>query len=140
MHLILYIEYTVYYYMPAFTNNFTYGQYMMRAKGINLILFCRHSSIQNFKLNKISGIRPDFFQISGKSDIRPNNKNHYPVHLSIYQSVISIYQSVISTYQSLINTYQSVINCYCILMSYFTPQFPSLQSPAHLMVFYTVEY
>ena len=25
-------------------------------------------------------------------------------------------------------------------MSYFTPQFPSLQSPAHLMGFYTVEY
>ena len=41
---------------------------------------------------------------------------------------------------SVINTYHSVINFYCILMSYFTPQFPSLQSPAHLMVFYTVEY
>ena len=27
-----------------------------------------------------------------------------------------------------------------LAMSYFTPQFPSLQSPAHLMVFYTVEY
>ena len=62
MHLILYIAYTVYYYMPAFTNNFTYGQYMMRAKGINLIHFCRNSSIQNLKLNKTPGIQPDFFR------------------------------------------------------------------------------
>ena len=35
------------------------------------------SSIQ---IDKISGIRPDFFQISGKSGIRPDSKNHYPVH------------------------------------------------------------
>jgi hypothetical protein len=35
------------------------------------------SSIQ---IDKISGIWPDFFQISGKSGIRPDTKNRYPVH------------------------------------------------------------
>ena len=31
-------------------------------------------------LIKISGIRPDFFLISGQSGIRPDSKNYYPVH------------------------------------------------------------
>jgi hypothetical protein len=35
------------------------------------------SSIQ---IDKISGIRSDFFQISGKSGIGPDSKNHHPVH------------------------------------------------------------
>ena len=40
--------------------------------------------MSNIQVNKISGVRPDnpagFVQISGKSSIRPDSKNHYPVH------------------------------------------------------------
>ena len=35
-------------------------------------------------LSKISGIRPDFFLISGKSNIRADRKNHYLVHPYAY--------------------------------------------------------
>ena len=43
------------------------------------------SSIQ---IDKISGIRPDFFQIFGKSSIRPDSKNHYPVHVPLTHSIV----------------------------------------------------
>ena len=48
-------------------------------------IFLSNSSIQPEKkawdlYTKISGIRPDFFQLTGKSDIRPDSKKHYPVH------------------------------------------------------------
>ncbi len=60
--------------MPhVFTNNFTYDKYMMRTNEFDDILV--------FKLIKyLDSIRPDIFQISGKSSIRPDSKNHYPVH------------------------------------------------------------
>ena len=39
------------------------------------LFILRNSSIEH---EKISGIRPDFFQLSGKSGIRPDSKKHYP--------------------------------------------------------------
>jgi hypothetical protein len=40
--------------------------------------------MSNIQVNNFIGVRPDnpagFVQISGKSSIRPDSKNHYPVH------------------------------------------------------------
>ena len=50
---------------------------------VNTPIFLSNSSIQPEKkawalYTKISGIRPEFFQLSGKSGIRPDSKKHYP--------------------------------------------------------------
>ncbi len=37
--------------------------------------------MSSIHIDKISVIEPDFFQISGKSIIQLDSKNHYPVHL-----------------------------------------------------------
>ena len=52
---------------------------------MNTPIFLSNSSIQSEKkawalYKKISSIRRDFFQLSGKCGIRPDSKKHYPVH------------------------------------------------------------
>ena len=44
---------------------------------------CNIYYMSSIQIDKISGIWLDFFQISGKSGIRLDSKNHYPVHLEI---------------------------------------------------------
>ena len=66
---------------------------------VNTPIFLSSTSIQPEKkawalYTKISGIRPEFFQLSGKSGIRPDSKKHYPVHP--YRRTSLAYNSICS--------------------------------------------